>query len=336
MEKISIIIPVYKVERYLRECVDSVLASTYTNLEIILVDDGSPDGCPQVCDAYAAQDSRIKVIHQKNQGICAARNAVPAIASGAYVAFVDSDDMVSPLLYERLVAVIEAENADWAACAYTRSIEKLATTPEHPTGTVHILHTREEQLAVLVCVPQIRDITWSSGYLWNKLYRKALITSFFPAGYTHAEDIHFNWDYIQNSQSLAIISLPLYFYRINDESITETYRKSSPEHLASRVFSLVQVSERIAGEVSVECPALKRYMIARTVSLMHGGLFRLSAHDSASQYPDFCTHAGKYIRKHWRTVWQEKETYDLRAKLPVALFKFAYPLWLLSTKLLNI
>ncbi len=92
MRLLSVIVPVYKVEQYLSECLDSILASTYTKLEIILIDDGSPDRCPAICDEYARRDSRIRVIHQENRGLVAARNAGLAVATGTYIAFVDSDD----------------------------------------------------------------------------------------------------------------------------------------------------------------------------------------------------------------------------------------------------
>ena len=97
MELVSVIVPVYNVEKYLPECLDSILASTYSNLEIILVDDGSPDNSPQICDEYTLKDSRIKVIHQENQGLVAARNIGLASATGTYIGFVDSDDVVSPV-----------------------------------------------------------------------------------------------------------------------------------------------------------------------------------------------------------------------------------------------
>ena len=96
---LSVIIPVYKVEQYLCRCIDSVLAQTYTDLEIILVDDGSPDGSGAICDEYAAKDSRIKVIHQKNAGVSAARNAGMDLASGEYLAFIDSDDFIEPEMF---------------------------------------------------------------------------------------------------------------------------------------------------------------------------------------------------------------------------------------------
>lgn len=97
--KISCIVPVYNVEKYLRRCVDSILAQTFTDFELILVDDGSPDGCPAICDEYAEKDSRVRVIHQENKGVSAARNAGLDMARGEYVCFVDGDDEVSEILF---------------------------------------------------------------------------------------------------------------------------------------------------------------------------------------------------------------------------------------------
>ena len=118
---ISVIVPVYKVEQYLDECVQSIRNQTYTNLEIILVDDGSPDRCPEMCDEYARQDSRIKVIHKPNGGLSSARNAGLDIATGEYVGFVDSDDIVKPNMYETLLSAFEDEKTIFAVkCQYIR------------------------------------------------------------------------------------------------------------------------------------------------------------------------------------------------------------------------
>lgn len=268
MELVSVIVPVYKVEKYLHKCVDSILSSTYTNLEVILVDDGSPDSCPQVCDSYAQADARVKVIHQDNRGLCAARNAGLDAASGKYVAFADSDDVVSPFLYEKMVETIEAEGADLAACEYTRKQKDLPVDALPDSGKVHVLQGREALLSVLTCAPSIRNITWTSAYIWNKLYLRESIVKPFREGCLHSEDLQFNWDYIQNNSKLAVISSALYFYRVNEESITETYRNAAAANLAERSFSIVQVNERIAEQIPAEYTELKRYMIARTVNAM--------------------------------------------------------------------
>ena len=110
--EISVIVPVYKVERYLNECIDSILAQTFTDFELILVDDGSPDNCPALCDAAAAKDSRIRVIHQKNRGLSGARNAGLDAAEGEWIAFVDSDDMLLPQALEKAHSTAEKTGAD--------------------------------------------------------------------------------------------------------------------------------------------------------------------------------------------------------------------------------
>ena len=109
---ISVIVPAYKTEKYIRQCVDSILNQTYKNLEIILVDDGSPDKCPEICDAYAKQDDRIIVIHQDNAGVSAARNKALDICRGDYISFVDSDDWLEPETYDSVMQAIHQHNVD--------------------------------------------------------------------------------------------------------------------------------------------------------------------------------------------------------------------------------
>ena len=104
---VSVVVPVYKVEKYINKCIDSIINQTYKNLEIILVDDGSPDRCPQICDEYAKKDNRIKVIHKKNSGLGAARNTGIDAAKGEYIGFVDSDDWIMPNMYEEMVNCCE-------------------------------------------------------------------------------------------------------------------------------------------------------------------------------------------------------------------------------------
>ncbi len=115
-QKISVIVPIYKVENYLHRCVDSIINQTYTNLEIILVDDGSPDNCPMICDKYVKKDSRIRVIHKKNGGLSDARNAGINIATGEYIGFVDSDDYISLHFYQRLMNVMKVSDSDIVEC----------------------------------------------------------------------------------------------------------------------------------------------------------------------------------------------------------------------------
>ncbi len=332
MKLISVIVPVYKVEKYLRECVDSILSNTYTNLEIILVDDGSPDTCPQICDEYAQMDSRIKVIHQENKGLCGARNAGLAVAKGEYIAFADSDDVVSPLLYEHLLFLLEANDADWAACEFTRREKALRKGKISEGSSCCILNGYEEQLSALTCAPSIRNKTWTSSYVWNKLYRKDRIIHQFRNGCYNIEDLQFNWEYMKKCSKLVISSLPLYYYRINDESITETYKNKKTDRIAERGISVSNVYYEIAEDVPSEYPDLKEYLLSRAAYVMHGALARICASADRKHYRDFCKKAGKYIRKHWKIIWHHKETYNMRVRLAIVLFVFFYPLWLVAIK----
>lgn len=126
MELISVIVPIYNCEKYLRECIDSILSNSYQTLEVILVNDGSTDSSPAVCDEYSLRDSRIKVIHQKNTGPVGARNTGLAHAHGRYVAFADADDVVSSTFYEIMVNAMESTGADIAACEFCTKIEDLS------------------------------------------------------------------------------------------------------------------------------------------------------------------------------------------------------------------
>lgn len=258
MELVSVIVPVYNVEKYLPKCLDSILASTYTNLEIIVVDDGSPDNCPQICDEYAKKDLRIRVIHQENQGLVGARNTGLAHAMGEYIGFVDSDDVISPCLYEVLVTAIMSTNADIAACEYTQNMETLMQSFHLGQHKYTVLHSFEEQLSVLVRTPSIRKITWTSSAVWNKLYRKERITERFNKQCHLCEDLRFNWDYIvTNSCKMVIIPEILYFYRQNDQRImAEYYRRAA---MIKKAVVLVENWRYIAENSSVSL-TLKGYL----------------------------------------------------------------------------
>ena len=146
MELISVIIPVYKVEKYLDECIESAVNQTYENIEIILVDDGSPDRCPEICDAWAGKDPRIRVIHKENGGLSDARNAGMAASRGAFIAFVDSDDILEPEYIEYLYQALCETGADVSECAYERftGSPEAVNTPE--SMCIPVIKTREELL----------------------------------------------------------------------------------------------------------------------------------------------------------------------------------------------
>jgi len=211
---ITIIIPVYDIEKYIRKCLESVLQQTYTNLEIILVDDGSPDNCPQICDEYAAKDNRIRVIHKTNGGLSSARNAGLDIARGEWIGFVDSDDWLLPNMYERLYNAIEYEDADLAICGY-----KYVDESDKPVGERFSV-IRDEVLSK----SDVFDIffrKYNTFYItvWNKLYAKKIFLNLrFPDGKIHEDE--FTVHHIFNEcDKIVTISDVLYMYVQRKESI---------------------------------------------------------------------------------------------------------------------
>ncbi|HIT66103.1 MAG TPA: glycosyltransferase family 2 protein [Candidatus Merdisoma merdipullorum] len=214
-ELISVIIPVYRVEEYLSRCVDSVLAQTYENMEVILVDDGSPDGCPAICDAYAALDSRVRVLHQKNTGLSGARNAGIDASHGKWLAFVDSDDYLAPRFLERLYEVCVDTGSDLGVCRW--EYVKGEPIPERGSGGVRV-YTGREMLANLY--------TPDGAYFvvaWNKLYRRELFQEIrYPQGRIH-EDEATTYRIYDRTERATYVDSSLYGYFVTPSSITRGF-----------------------------------------------------------------------------------------------------------------
>ena len=205
-ETISVIVPVYKVEPYLRECVDSIINQTYKNLEIILVDDGSPDNCGAICDEYAAQDSRVRVIHKENGGVSSARNAGIEAATGDYIGFVDSDDWIEKDMFETLLTALVNANADMCICNCadeTESGERIPT--EYPLSS-EILSKRE------VLKRLIRPGGGVYAGVWNKLYKASILKNHrFMVGRRYEDEL-ISHHVINECESVVTISDVLYHY----------------------------------------------------------------------------------------------------------------------------
>lgn len=202
---ISVIVPVYKVEQYIDRCVQSITDQTYRNLEIILVDDGSPDHCPAMCDAWAAKDSRIKVMHKENGGLSDARNAGMAVASGTYMGFVDSDDYIAPEMYQLLYDRITVDGSDIAACGVEMVYED-GTSPRKLTASGNCVLNKDAAMEAI-----IRE-NWLKQPVWHKLYKTELIRDIlFPVGKYH-EDIFWSYQAIARVQKVSVVDTTCYFY----------------------------------------------------------------------------------------------------------------------------
>lgn len=209
---ISVIVPVYKVESYLDTCISSIAGQTYQNLEIILVDDGSPDKCPKMCDAWAERDSRIKVIHKENGGLSDARNAGMAVATGELIGFIDSDDWISPDMYELLNQHIVNEQSDIAACGVEMCWDD--GTPSRPLTKAGncVLDNQEAMRAII-------QESWLKQPVWYKLYKTELVRDIsFPVGKYH-EDVFWTYQAIARAKRVSIFDAPCYHYRQRSGSI---------------------------------------------------------------------------------------------------------------------
>lgn len=250
---ISIIVPIYKVEKYLEKCIESILAQTYKNIELILVDDGSPDNCPSICDRYAKKDSRVIVIHKQNGGLSDARNMGLNIAKGDFISFIDSDDFVSDDFCELLLGAIIRENADMAICNYLRIDENDNLIQEK---NVDLPFKNECISPEEFMQGYFGKQGWYYVVVWNKIYKRSLFDNLrFPYGKQH-EDEFLIHHLIAQCNRIACIKNALYYY---------VQRKSS-------IISQISIKNMDLGEALIdqykfskkyEIPALKKYAVRR-------------------------------------------------------------------------
>lgn len=211
--KISVIVPIYKVEAFLEQCVRSICNQTHRNLEIILVDDGSPDNCGSLCDKLTKEDPRIRVIHQKNAGQSAARNAALNVMTGDYVGFVDSDDWIEPKMYETLLLLLQQHHAQIAACGMCTD-RGISHNREYPQKSDIEVFSQTE---ALIEVTRNQKVTNS---VCDKLWDKAVFdTVRFPSG-EYFEDMKIVYKCLELIETVAYTPEPYYIYRMTEESTT--------------------------------------------------------------------------------------------------------------------
>lgn len=216
---ISIIIPVYKVEKYLEKCIKSVLNQTYSNLQIILVDDGSPDNCGEICDKYANIDKRIEVIHKKNGGLSDARNVGLKAATGEYIGFVDSDDYVSKDMFQTLYNTLINTNSDVSICNFYTVV-----------GGKNIVKNLDNGIEIYSKIDILKEILLDKkiqSYAWNKLYKKELFKNIeYPVGKKY-EDIGTTFYLLEKCDKIAVTGSPEYYYLTREDSIVNNATKET-------------------------------------------------------------------------------------------------------------
>ena len=221
---ISIIIPVYKVEKYLEKCIESVLKQTYTNLQIILVDDGSPDNCGKICDEYAKKDSRIEVIHKANGGLSDARNVGISNANGEYIQFIDADDYTANNMLEDLVNIARMYNPD----VIVNGIEKINEKNESVGKISPIFDGMTDIDKFMENFAEVQKQTGIYGYVHNKFIRKSIIENnnlLFDKDIWLAEDLDFCLDLYKNISNIYFCKDIYYYYLQEAENSSTTSNK---------------------------------------------------------------------------------------------------------------
>lgn len=250
---ISIIVPIYNVEKYLSRCIESILNQTYKNIELILVDDGSPDNSPQICDHYANTDDRVCVIHQSNAGVSAARNAGLKIAKGQYIGFVDPDDWITFDMYEGMLEAIEKNRVDLVICGYDYYDEdgNIDEKRRYVVQDNRIITQKEVMRSFSDMPPTIRH-----GVV-NKLFSKNLLKEqLFVEGLHSSEDVMFLNEYVMKIQNAVMVHRPYY---------KNTVRQGSATHGGLNIKSLAdsfQAHDKMHLDTTRLYPELQNHSLA--------------------------------------------------------------------------
>lgn len=304
---ISIIVPIYKVEPYLRDCLDSIMKQSYDDYEVILVDDGSPDGCGEICDEYVAINDKWKVIHQVNGGLSVARNAGLSIAKGEYICFIDSDDSVDSNYLEMLYSAIVRYEADLAICGYQRIRKKADISSVHNDNFQYM----DEKLLWDEVFGNLNNAAW------NKLYKRELIAEQrFVQDLYHGEDLIFNLEYISKCHSAVKIDESLYHYWERSGSVTQA------------VFSERKLMEITAKDVAKKyvsqnypelIPCAEKYCFRARMNVLRA-IFKSQ---KENEYSNNIKEYKDYIKKNYCLVKK-----DLRIKEKIEYLLLVKSKWL--------
>ncbi|WP_270504404.1 glycosyltransferase family 2 protein [Eubacterium limosum] len=292
MEKISVIIPVFNVEKFLKKCVDSVVNQTYRNLEIILVDDGSTDNSSKLCDKFKKKDSRIVVIHKKNGGLSDARNIGISKASGKYISFVDSDDFVNLDMYEILHNELVNNGADIAVCGFFECYKNKRIENGFSNKDKCILTSKE----AIVNLDKIFPMAW------NKLYKKEIFSDIkYPVG-KYNEDTFIILKILMKAERIVITNKKLYYYvKRNDSIMTE---KFNIKHL-----DIIEAWKENLKIVKNSFPDIVDLIESRYINSYFQVLDKIILADQIDEYLDIYTDILNYLKDKKRAQIILNSTY---------------------------
>lgn len=253
MNKVSVIVPIYKVEKYLDRCIQSIVNQTYKNIEIILVDDGSPDNCPKICDDWAKKDSRIVVIHKKNGGVSSARNLGLERATGDYITFADADDFIDETMYEKLVDSAVQKESDVVLCRFSYFYEE--TEKENKIMEVNLDKLSKEKIFpfLLKVGMYARNDSLETenimGCIWRGIYKKDIIKNVRFQNLSICEDTIFIIDVFKRNPKISIVNDYLYRYVQRKTSAVHQFNETK---INNRINAYKVICEKLCNLVSKE------------------------------------------------------------------------------------
>lgn len=323
-ELISVIVPVYKVEVYLKRCVDSIINQSYQNLEIILVDDGSPDQCPQICDEYAKKDNRIKVIHKENEGLSSARNIGINVAKGEYIGFVDSDDWIALNMYEILYKVIKYFDADIACGEMVRVSDKEYKKNNYATDDYNFEIFDANEFAEKYFRITSQETVY---YAWNKLYKRNVGKKIvYPQGLI-AEDVEGFFYALVHSRRIVCINSVIYYYYFRRNSIASVWFTKKHMDIIKVWEHVLQLTHQYNKSEWIEYAELN-YSRA-----FLGVLLRLMISGESNVYPSERQYLINEIKNHsYKLI---KSNIPFSRKIIVVLLRINYRITELLLKLLK-
>lgn len=258
---LSVIIPIYNVEKYLTKCIESVINQTYKNIEIILVNDGSTDNSKAIIDKYSSIDSRIKVINKKNGGLSDARNVGIELAKGEYITFLDSDDWIELNMYEKLYKYIKQENADIVQCSYQKVYDEEVNNQKN-----------KEEVNIMSGEKSLYNLGEKTVVVWNKIYKRELFNDIrFPKGKYH-EDEFTIYKVLYKANKIVDLNLPLVYYRQREDSIMNS------KFNLKRLDALEAFNERLAFYKEKNLDELQQITFAQILHFTN--LFYIKIKDS--------------------------------------------------------
>lgn len=303
--KISVIVPVYRVEPYLRKCLNSITGQTYQDLEIVLVDDGSPDSCGAICDEYAARDSRIRVIHKENGGLSSARNAGLDMATGIYICFVDSDDWIEADMCEYLFSGAKRNEADIVVCGMFEEL---------PAQQICRCWYQEESFDTEEGLAQLFRREKYSHSAWGKLYRRTLFADVrFPNG-RNFEDIATTYRVFEKAKTVQLMPEAKYHYLQRPDSIM------GDGTLRNRMDSYIAAKEQYL-QMKDRWPQFRGLLEAWCISVAAGiwGVYLFNTREDRKNYRGTVEEIAAFAREHPAAVEAAAQSLGMAGRMVVRL-----------------